>query len=192
VLRLWVCSPLSPCLGPSHVFLSKSPGCSEATLPGSSLSSSLPLPCFPVCPPLFPPLVISSGPHLPLPIAPLSPSSPLFVSLRATPPRHSPLLIIGVVSPRWPFPSTIWTLIPPLLMTSAHVFLVEVVFGCGWWEFFPCPPFFVVGVLSCISFAHILSASVLFFFLCVAFPSTVFHPSISTGAVTGASGRGVS
>jgi hypothetical protein len=41
-------------------------------------------------------------------------------------------------------------------------------------------------------FASFLSASAVFFFLCIAFPSTIFQPSVSTRAVVGASGRGVS
>jgi hypothetical protein len=94
--------------------------CSEATAPGSSLSSSLPLPLFPFCPPLFPALFEFSRPPLPLPTAPLSPSSPLFASLYAAPPHLSPLIFVGVVSPTLPFPSTIWILIPPVLTTSAR------------------------------------------------------------------------
>jgi hypothetical protein len=62
----------------------------------------------------------------------------------------------------------------------------------GWWDLFPCLRFFVVRGLPLFSVAHFLSASSFFFFLCIAFPSTVFHPSISTGAVVGASGPGVS
>jgi hypothetical protein len=123
---------------------------------------------------------------------PLSPSSPLFASLCAAHPCLSPLVFISAVSPRLPFPSTIWTLIPPLLTTSAHVFLVDVVLGHGWCEFFPCPPFFVLGVLLHVSFAHFLSASLFFFFLGIACPSTVVYPSVSTGAAVGALGRGVS
>jgi hypothetical protein len=98
-----------------------------------------------------PPLVISSGPPLPLPAAPLSPSSPRFASLRAAPPHLSPLLVVGVVSPRLPFPSTIWTLIPPLLTTSAQVFLAEGMFFRGWWVFFPLPRVRgeIEGVLCC-------------------------------------------
>jgi hypothetical protein len=159
---------------------------------GSALSSTLPLPCFPIFVPLFPPLVFISGPSLPLPIMPVSPASFFIPSLLAAPPHLSPLIFVSVVSPRLPFPGTIWTLIRTLLMTSAHVFLLEVLLGCGWWEFFPCPPFFVTGVLPFISFTLFLSASAVFFFLCVAFPSTVFHPSVSTGVVVGALGRGMS
>jgi hypothetical protein len=192
MLRLWVYSPLSPCLGPFHVILSKSPACSEATTPGSSLSSFLPLPFFPICPPLFPLLVVCSGPPLPLPTAPLSPFSPLFASLCAAPPGLSPLIFVSVVSPRLPFPSTIWTLIAPFLMTSAHIFFAGVLFGHCWWEFFARPPFFVVGGLLRVSVARSLSAASLFLFLCIAFPSAVFQPSVATGAVVGASGRGVS
>jgi hypothetical protein len=121
-------------------------------------------------------------------------SPPILASLSQPacyPRRLSPLAFVGVESPRLPFPSTMWTFIPPLLMISAHVFLVEVLFGHGWWEFFPRPPFFVIGVLSYISFTHFLSASTLFFFLCIVFPSAVFYPSISTGAVMGVSGRGM-
>jgi hypothetical protein len=161
-------------------------------MPGSSLSSFLPLPCFPLCPPLFPLLVISSRPPLPLLIAPLSPSTPLFTHLHAAPPRLSPLVFVSVVSPRLPFPSTIWTLIPPVQTTSAHVFFAGVLVFIGWWGFFPCPPYCVIGGLPFVSVAHILSASAFFLCLCVALPSTVFHPSVSTGAVAGASGRGVS
>jgi hypothetical protein len=149
-------------------------------------------PIFPVCPPLFPPLLIISRPPLPLPTAPLSPSSPLFARLRAAPPRLSPLVFVDVVSPRLPFPSTIWTLIPPFLMTSAHGFFSGGPFSRGWWEFFPRPPFFVVGVLSLVSVTRFLPASWLFRFLDVAFPSTVCQPSVTRGAAVGASGRGVS
>jgi hypothetical protein len=124
---------------------------SRATILGSPLSSSLPLPLLPIFPPLFPPSqkkdYNATGLPLPLLFAPLSPlppfipapllpviirppvshpSSPLspalafFPSLCTAPPLLSPLFFIGgVVSPRLPFPSTIWTLIPPLLMTSA-------------------------------------------------------------------------
>jgi hypothetical protein len=150
---------------------------------GSSLSSSLPYLSFPLCPPLFPPLIISSGSALPLPSIPLSPSTPLFTSLRATPPCLSPLGFIGVASPRLPFPSTIWTLIPLFLMTSAHVFFAEVLVSHGWWEFFPHPLFFVIGGLSLVSIAHFLPASSVLFFLFVTFPSTVFQPLVSGWAV---------
>jgi hypothetical protein len=161
-------------------------------MPGSSLSSSCPLPFFPVCPPLFPPLIIFSGPPLALPTAPLTPSSHLFASLHAAPPHLSPLIFVGVVSPRLPFPSSIWTLMPPLLMTSAHVFFVGVLFSHSWWEFFPHPPFFVVGGLSLISVTHFLPTCSFFFFLGVPFPSTVLQPSVSTGVVAGALGSGAS
>jgi hypothetical protein len=70
--------------------------------------------------------------------------------------------------------------------------LVELVLGRGWWEFFPRPPFLVIGVLSLVSFACFLSTSSFFFFLSITFPSTVFHLSVSTGAVAGVLGRGVS
>jgi hypothetical protein len=42
------------------------------------------------------------------------------------------------------------------------------------------------------SFMLILSASAFFLFLYIAIPAIVFQPSISIGAVVGASGRGVS
>jgi hypothetical protein len=192
--KLWGLKPQSlhaqsqPC-----VCCCKCPACTGATTPGSPLSSTLPLPSFPICPPLFPPRCISSGPSLPLLFAPLSPSSSFFASLHATPPLLSPLLAIGVVSPRLPFPSTIWTLIPPLLMTSAQVFLAEGVFVHGWWVFFPLPLFFIVGVLFAVVAACLLSALSFLLFFCVAFPSTVFHLPLSTGAVVvGVSGRVVS
>jgi hypothetical protein len=54
-----------------------------------------------------------SGPTCPPPFAPLSPPPLFFSSLRAAPLRLSPLPFSGVESPRLPFPSTIWTLIPP-------------------------------------------------------------------------------
>jgi hypothetical protein len=104
----------------------------------------------------------------------------------------SPLFFVSVVSPRLLFPSTIWTLIPPALTTSAHVFVGGVLVFSAWWGFFPHPPFYVVGGLPFGSVERFLSAFSFFFFLCVAFPSTVFYPSVSTGAVAGASGRGVS
>jgi hypothetical protein len=128
---------------------------------------------------------------LPLPIAPLSLSSYLLASLHAAPPHLSPLIFSGIVSPRLPFPSTIWTLIPLLLRISVHVFLVEIVFGHSWWEFFPCLLFFVIGVFSCPVSVLLLSATSVFFFHCVAFPSTVFQLSVSTGVVVGVSGRGM-
>jgi hypothetical protein len=130
-LQLWVCSPLSPYLGPFRIILSKSPACSEATALGSSLSSSLPLLFFPFCLPLFPPLVVSSRPPLPLPTILLSPSSTYFASLHATPPCITPLIFTGIVSPRLPFPSTIWTLIPLLLTTSAYIIFVELLVSHG-------------------------------------------------------------
>jgi hypothetical protein len=80
---------------------------------------------------------------------------------------------MAVVSPRFLFPSTIWTLIPPLFMTSTYAFLVEVLLACSWWEFFPYLPFFDISGLSLTSFVLVLSTSAFFFFLCVAFPSTV-------------------
>jgi hypothetical protein len=159
---------------------------------GSSLSSSLPLPFCPFCPPLFPLLVISSRPPLPLPTAPLSPSSPLFTSLHAAPPHLSPLIFVSIASPRLPFPSTIWTLIPPFLMTSAYVFFMEVLFGHGWWEFLPCLLFFIIGGLSLISITYFLPTSSVLFFLCIAFPSTVFQLLVLIGVVVVVSVRGVS
>jgi hypothetical protein len=69
---------------------------------------------------------------LPLAITPLSPSSLFLASLYTTLPCLSPLFFICVASPRLLFPSTIWTLMPPALMTSAYVFSVEVVFGHSW------------------------------------------------------------
>jgi hypothetical protein len=151
--------------------------------------------------PLFPPLPFVPVPSLPvifrlpvpLPSSPLSPPPAFFPSLRAAPPHLSPVLVAGVVSPRLPFPSTILTLIPPLLTTSAQVFLVEGVFVHGWWVFFPLPPFFVVGVLFAVVAARLLSALSFLLFVCLAFPSTVFYPSFTAGAVVvGASGRVVS
>jgi hypothetical protein len=86
-------------------------------------------------PPVFSPLsaFISCAGYLlqailALSILPLSLSSPLFAILHTAPPCLSPLIFIGVVNPRLPFPSTIWTLNPLALMTSAHVFL-----GGGCW-----------------------------------------------------------
>jgi hypothetical protein len=91
------------------------------------------------------------------------------------------------------FPSTIWTLIPPLLTTSAQVFSAEGVFVRGWWAFLPLPPFIIFGVWLAVVAARLLSALSFLLFFCAAFPSTVFHPSFSTGAVVvGASGRVVS
>jgi hypothetical protein len=175
----------------SRVILSRSPVSSEATMPGSSLSSSLPPLFLLMFPPVFPPHGVISGPSLPHPIAHLSPSSLFSISLHTAPPRLSPLIFISVVSPRLPFTSTFWMLIPPLLMTSAHVLLVEVLLGYGWWEFFPRRPFFVIRVFSCTISVLLLSASSVSFFHCIAFPSTVFQPSVSTGAVAGALGRAV-
>jgi hypothetical protein len=155
----------------------------------------------PLSAPLSPPLrfipvpssPVTFGPPAPLPSSPLSPTTAFFPSLRATPPRLSPLLVVGVVSPRLPFASTIWTLIPPLLTTSAQVFLVEGAFVQGWWVFFPLLPFFIVGVLLAVVDARLLSAFSFLLFLSVAFAFTVFHLSFSTGAVVvGASGRVVS
>jgi hypothetical protein len=86
------------------------------------------------------------GPTLPPLSSRLSPAPSFLPSLHAAPPLLSPLFLIGgVASPRLPFPSTICTLIPPLLMTSAQVFLAEVVFVRGWCVFFPLPPFVVFG-----------------------------------------------
>jgi hypothetical protein len=136
-------------------------------MPGSCLSSSLPLPFFPLCPPLFPLLVISSRPPLPLLIAPLSSSTLRFASLRADPPYLSPLVFVGVVSPRLQFPSTVWTLIPPVRTTSAHVFFAGVLVFIAWWGFLPRPLFCVVGGLPIVAVARLLSASAFFLFLCV-------------------------
>jgi hypothetical protein len=97
---------------------------------------------------LVPSSPVTFGPPVPLPSSPLSPTPAFFPSLHAAPPCLSPLLVASCVSPRLPFPSTIWTLIPALLTTSAEVFLAEGVLIRGWWVFFPCPPFFVIGVLS--------------------------------------------
>jgi hypothetical protein len=113
----------------------------------------------PLSAPLSPPLrfvpvpssPVTFGPPAPLPSSPLSPTPAFFPSLHAAPPRLSPLLVFGVVSPRLPFPSTIWTLIPPLLTTSTQVFLAEGVFVRGWWVFLPLPPVFVVGCCSRLS-----------------------------------------
>jgi hypothetical protein len=52
--------------------------------------------------------------------------------------------------------------------------------------------FFIIRGLLFVSFPYFLSAFLFLFFLYIAFPSIVFHPSISTGAVVGALGRGVS
>jgi hypothetical protein len=160
---------------------------------GSPLSSTLPLPSFPICLPLFPLCCIPSKPSLPLLFTPLSLSPSFLASLHTAPPCLSPLLAIGVVSLRLPFPSTIWTSIPPLLMTSAQVFFAEGVFIHGWWVFFPLPPVFFIGVLFVVIIAYLLSALPFLLFFCMAFPSTVFHPPLSTGAVVvGVLGRVVS
>jgi hypothetical protein len=100
-----------------------------------------------------PPLVVLASlppapgrPTLPRLSSPLSPTPSFLPSLHAGPPLLSPLFFVGdVASPRLPFPSPIWTLIPPLLMTSAQVFFAEGVFVRGWWVVFPRPPVFVVG-----------------------------------------------
>jgi hypothetical protein len=186
-------TPISPCSKSTMNLLFQVPclhrGC-HAGLPPFIHPS---LPSFPICPPLFPPRCITSEPSLPLLLTPLSLSPSFLASLCAAPPRLSPLLAIGVVSPRLPFPSTIWTLIPPLLMTSAQVFFTEGVFVHGWWVFFPLPPVFFVGVLFMVIAAYLLSALSSLLFFCVAFPSTVFHPPLSTGAVVvGVLGRVVS
>jgi hypothetical protein len=136
-------------------------------------------PALPFVPVPSPPVIF--GPLIPYLSSPHTPSPAFFPSRRATPPHLSPLLAIGIVRPRFPFPSTIWTLIPPLLTISAQVFFAEGVFICGWWLFFPLPPFFVVGVLFAVVAARLLSALSFLLFFCVAFPSTVFHPSFSTG-----------
>jgi hypothetical protein len=112
-----------------------------------------------------PPVVLASlppapgGPTLPHLSSPLSPTPSFLPSLRAAPPLLSPLFFVGgVASPRLPFPSTIWPLIPPLLMTSAHVFLAEGVFVHGWWVFFPLPPVVIFGVWLVVVVARLLSA----------------------------------
>jgi hypothetical protein len=147
---------------------------------GSTLSSTLPLQCFPISPALFPPLGIISRLSLPHPF----PSSLFFVSLHAAPPHLSPLIFIGVVSPRLPFPSIIWTLIPPFLMISTHVLFMEVLLGHGWCQFFPHPPCLVIRVLLFICFTQFLSASAALFCLHVVLPCTVFQPSISQPTTT--------
>jgi hypothetical protein len=147
-----------------------------------------------------PPVVMASFPPAPSGLtllrlsSPLSPAPSFLPSLHAAPPLLSPLLFIsGVASSRLPFPSTIWTLIPPLLTTSAQVFLAEGVFVHGWWVFFPLPPFVIFGVWLVVVVARLLSALSFLLFFCTAFPSTVFYPSFSAGAVVvGASGRVVS
>jgi hypothetical protein len=141
---------------------------------GSTLSSTLLLQLFPISPALFPPLGIISRPSLPHPFAPLCPSSLFLVSLHAAPPRLSPLIFIRVVSPRLPFPSIIWTLIPPFLMISTHVLFMEVLLGHGWCQFFPHPPCLVIRVLLFISVTRFLSASAVLFCLHTVLPCTVF------------------
>jgi hypothetical protein len=75
-------------------------------------------------------------------------------------------------------------------MTSAQVFLAEAVFVHGWWVFCPHPPVFIIRVLFVVVAAHLLLALLFLLFFYVAFPSTVFHPPLSTGAVVlGTSGR---
>jgi hypothetical protein len=137
----------------------------------------------PLSSPLSPPLLVvlaflplaPGGPTLPPLSSPLSPTPSFLPSLRAAPPLLSPLFFVGgVASPRLPFPSTIWTLIPPLLTTSAQVFLAEGVFVHGWWIFFALPPFVVFGVWLAVVAAHLLSALSVLLFFCAAFPSTVF------------------
>jgi hypothetical protein len=115
-------------------------------------------------------------------------------NLYATPPLLSPLFFIsGVASPRLPFPTTIWTLMPSLLMTSAQVFFTEVLVICSWSEFFPHLPVFVIRGLLLVSIAHLLLAFSFFLFFYTAFPSTVFYLSHSARVVVvGASGRVVS
>jgi hypothetical protein len=131
--KLWGLKPQSlHAQSQPHVCYSKCPACIGATMLGSPLSSTLPLPSYPICPPLFRPYCITSKPSLPLLFATLSLSPSSLASLCAAPPHLSPLLAIGFVSLRLPFPSTIWTLIPLLLMTSAQVFLAEGVFIHSW------------------------------------------------------------
>jgi hypothetical protein len=127
-------------------------------------------------------------------ISPLSPTLSLLPSLCAALPLRSPLFLIsGVANLRLLFPSTIWILMPPLLMTSAQVFFAEVSIIHGWWEFFPYPPVFIIGGLLLVSVAHLLSAFSFLLFFCAALPSTVFHLSFSARAVVvGASGSVVS
>jgi hypothetical protein len=114
-------------------------------------AAGLPLPPLPLTlspPPLvalvsLPP--IPSWPTLPRFSSPLSPTPSFHPSLHAAPPLLSPRFFVsGVISPRLLFPCTIWTLMPPLLMTSAQVFFTEVLVICSWWEFFPRPRVFVI------------------------------------------------
>jgi hypothetical protein len=81
---------------------------------------------------------------------------------------------------------------PLLFMTSTQVFLAEGVFIHSWQVFCPLLLFFIVGVLFAVGIAHLLSALLFLLFFCMAFTSTVFHLSLSTGAVVGALGRAVS
>jgi hypothetical protein len=154
----------------------------------------LPMPPAPSSPMLlasFP--LVTSWPTVPLPSLPLSPTSAFFLSLRAVPPHLSPLhIVIGVANPRLLFPSTIWTLMPLLFMTSAQVFFAEGIFCWGWWVFFPLPLFFVIGILLSIVIICLWAAFLLFLFLCIAFPCTIFYSLFPAGAVVGASGRVVS
>jgi hypothetical protein len=159
-----------------------------------------PLPLLPST--LSPPLLVVLASLLPAPgwptspylSSPLSPTPSFLPNLHATPLLLSPLFFIsGVASPRLPFPSTIWTLIPPLLMTSAQVFFAEGVVGFGWWVFFPLPPVFIFGVFFAVVAARSLMAFSFLLFFHASFPSTVFHPSFATRAVVvGVSGRVVS
>jgi hypothetical protein len=108
--------------------------------------STPPTPSSPILLTSFP--LVTSGPTVPLPSLPLSPTSALFPSLRTAPPCLSPLhIVIGIASLRLLFPSTIWMLMLLLFTTSAQVFFAEGVFCWGWWVFFPLPLFFIVGVL---------------------------------------------
>jgi hypothetical protein len=141
--------------------------------PPLSTALSPPLPFVPV-----PSLPVTFGPPVPLPSSPPSPAPAFFPSLRAAPPRLSPLLVVGVVSPRLPFPSTIWMLIPPLLTISAQVFLSEGVFVRGWWVVFPLPPFFVVGVLLVVVAAHLLSAIAFLLFFCTGHHTATATPPL--------------
>jgi hypothetical protein len=108
-------SPFQYVYSPSLVIWSMYPVCTEATTPGSPLSSTLPPPCLSIFPPLFPLHCAVSRPPLPLPFAPLSPAplTPALVfssSLHTAPPSLTPLspfILIGVACPRLPFPSTI-------------------------------------------------------------------------------------
>jgi hypothetical protein len=132
-----VCTPILTYFCLSLVIWSTYPTYTEAIMLGSSLSSSLPSPVFPVFPPLFPLLDFTSGLSLPLPSTPLSPAILFLTSLLAAPPYLALLIVRGVVCPRLPFTSTIWTLILPLLMTSAYIILWEVLLFIGWCDFFP-------------------------------------------------------